>query len=43
MKHKKDVRQKMAEIIYKKPALGRKVNNLRKSLKEVTKILNENK
>ncbi len=43
MKHKKDIRQKMAEAIYKKPALGKKVSNLEKSLKEVKKLLNENK
>ena len=33
----------MAEAIYKKPALGKKVSNMEKSLKEVKKILNENK
>jgi hypothetical protein len=43
MKHKKDMRQKLAEMIYKNPSLGKKVSTLEKSMKEVSKILNDKK
>lgn len=43
MKHKKNMKQKFAEAIYRKPSLGKKVATLEKSMKEVTKILNDKK
>ena len=43
MKYKKSMKQKLAEISYKKPNLVKKINTIQKSMKEVNKILNENK
>lgn len=43
MKHKKSMKQKIAEAAYKKPVLAKKITVLEKSLKEVNKILNEGK
>lgn len=41
MKHKKDFKHKLAEMIYKKPSLGKKVTAIEKSLKEVNKLINQ--
>lgn len=41
MKHKKKIKQKLAEIGYRKPNLERKVETIEKSFNEVKKILNE--
>ena len=43
MKRKKSMKQKMAEFSYKKPVLEKKIKTIEKSVKEVNKILNENK
>lgn len=43
MKHKKNMKQKIAEAAYKKPVLAKKMAVLEKSLKEVSKIINEGK
>lgn len=43
MKRKKTIKQKVAEFSYKKPALEKKMKTIEKSVKEVNKILNENK
>ncbi|EOS26775.1 hypothetical protein C806_00365 [Lachnospiraceae bacterium 3-1] len=43
MKHKKSIKQKIAETAYKNPTLAKKITVLEKSLKEVNKILNEGK
>lgn len=39
MKAKKDVRQRMAEVVYTKPSLEKKVMNLKKSSSEVISLL----
>lgn len=41
MKHKKSVKQRMAEIGYKKPNLEKKLSTIEKSFNEVKKILTE--
>ncbi len=41
MKRKKSLKHKMAEIAYKNPVLEKKINTLEKSLKEISKIINE--
>lgn len=43
MKHKKDFKHKLAEVIYKNPSLGKKVNTIEKSMKEVSKLINDTK
>ncbi len=43
MKHKKDLKHKLAEVIYRKPSLGKKVAAIEKSMKEVNKLINDTK
>ncbi len=43
MKHKKDFKHKLAEMIYKNPGLGKKVSAIEKSMKEVNKLINDTK
>ncbi len=43
MKHKKTIKQKAAEIGYKKPNLEKKFSTIEKSFNEVKKILIEKK
>lgn len=43
MKRRKSLKQKLAEISYKRPALEKKMNTIEKSIKEVNNMLNENK
>lgn len=40
---KKNFKQKLAEITYTKPAMEKRILNLRKSLNEISSILNEKK
>lgn len=40
---KKSMKQKIAETAYKKPALAKKITIMEKSMKEVSKILNDGK
>ena len=40
MKQKKDVRQRMSEIVYTKPGLEKKVMGLKKSSSELVALLN---
>lgn len=41
MKHKKNIKQKLAEIGYKNPNLEKKIGIIEKSFSEVKKILSE--
>lgn len=41
MKHKKSIKQKLAEVGYRKPNLEKKISSIEKSFNEVKKILNE--
>lgn len=41
MKHKKTIKQKLAEIGYKKPNLEKKMGTIEKSFSEVKKILSD--
>lgn len=43
MKYKKSIKQKIAEISYKKPSLGKKMSTIEKSFKEVNDIINGKK
>lgn len=43
MKHKKDLKHKLVEVIYRKPSLGKKVAAIEKSMKEVNKLINDTK
>ncbi len=43
MKRKKSLKQKLAEIAYRRPALEKKMVTLENSLREVIKLLNEPK
>ena len=43
MKYKKSIKHRIAEISYKKPSFGKKMNTIEKSMKEVNNILNSNK
>lgn len=43
MKHKKTIKQKIAEVGYGKPNLEKKMSTIQKSFDEVKKILNEKK
>lgn len=40
MKSKKDLRQRMSEIIYTKPSLDKKALHLKKSAAEILELLN---
>ena len=42
MKRKKTMKQKLAEVSYKRPKLEKKLNLIEKSFQEVNKMLNEN-
>ncbi len=41
MKHKKSIKQKFAEVGYRKPNMEKKFNTIQKSFDDVKKILNE--
>lgn len=41
MKHKRSIKQKIAEIGYRKPNIEKKISTIEKSFNEVKKILNE--
>lgn len=43
LKRKKNMKQKIAEMAYKKPELAKKITVMEKSMKEVSKILNDGK
>ncbi len=43
LKRKKSMKQKIAEMAYKKPELAKKITVMEKSMKEVSKILNDGK
>lgn len=43
MKHKKSMKQKLAEVGYTKPNLEKKLSTIQKSFDEVKKILSEKK
>lgn len=40
MKPKKDIRQRMSELVYNKPSLEKKVMGLKKSSSELAALLN---
>lgn len=40
MKSKKDIRQRMAEIVYTKPSLDKKALHLKKGTSELVELLN---
>lgn len=42
MKRKKTIKQKLAELSYKRPGLERKMKTIEKSFQDVKKMLNEN-